>query len=640
MPELASEERKTLLSFASRVERNDPGALNNLGVLYFRKGMYVEAIEQFKEALKVDPRFDLARENLQYLFAETGLEDPDVKRWRDEVKRDPDNFEGLLRLGVSYQNMARFREASEILGAVVERNPDHTMARFHLASSLKAQGLYQQALEHYQAIGAHFAKSAVYHTDLGEAYYNLGRTDEAVAELTSAIKLDADYWRSHFLLSFAYGDNGQLQEALEESRVASRLNPSFQNTEANLTLSSYGTGGSSEASRAAGSKEVASLESTSFTLGIAYRERGFITEALKEFQKALQDMPDADRVHFEIGKIHAGEGDLASAGEAFLKTLEANPEHGEAYRLLGCVYHLRGDVREAALCYLQAFRLNSADADTMNNLGVLLYQVGLREEAERMFKKGLNLKLYHMELNYNFLNCHLLKEEFMMAENIIQRFEAFMGKSPILYEKHAILNYKMNRLTLALFDIESALALDKNHSDALYLKALIFLREEDFQAAIGAMLEAAKLAPRYTGLSFFLAMGEHRAHPARVEAQLAAEPADDLIELLQCGLARRFDKIKDILVSVVEKGMERLKAGGAFGDAPATSSATASPAAGPAEAAAPKTPPTPRAARRKSTEAKVENPGAKQPSGKQGRPAPKAASKDDFEFEIEKDDSL
>ncbi|MCX5753346.1 MAG: tetratricopeptide repeat protein [Candidatus Krumholzibacteria bacterium] len=577
MPELRDEERKVLLGFASRVERNDPGALNNLGVVYFRKGMYEEAMEQFKEALKVDPKFDLARENLQYVFAETGIEDADVRRWRDEVKRDPENFEAMLRLGVSFQNMGRFREAAEMLGAVVEKNPDHTMARFHLAITLKAQGLYQQALEHYLYIGVHFAKSAVFHTDLGEVYYNIGRTDEAIAELNAAIKLDADYWRSHFLLSFAYGDNGQLQEALEESRVASRLNPSFQNTEANLALSRSGAGGAGDASRSSAGKEVASLESTSFTLGMAYRERGFPKEALKEFQKALRDMSDADRVHIEIGKIHVAEGSMGAAAEAFLKTLEANAENVEAYRLLGCVYHLQGEYYESALCYLQAFRLNSADADTMNNLGVLLYQVGLKEEAERMFKKGLNLKIYHQELNYNFLNCHLLKEEYMMAENLIQRFEAFMGKSPLLYEKHAILNYKLNRLTLALFDIESALSLDKNHSDALYLKSLIFLREEDFQAAINAVLEAAKISPRYTGLAFFLAMDERqRVTAAKVDAQMPIEPEDDLIELLQCGIGRRFDKIKESLVSVVERGMKRIGERGPGananpGDAPAAS---------------------------------------------------------------------
>lgn len=559
MSDLKGEERKVLLSFAARVERSDPGALNNLGVLYFRKGMYEEAMEQFKEALKVDPKFDLARENLRYMFAETGLEDPDVRRWREEVKRDPESFEAALRLGVSYQNMGRFREAADMLGAVVDKNPGHTMARAHLATTLKAQGLYQQALEHYLSIEGSFAKSAVFHTDLGEVYYNLGRTDEAIAELGAAIKIDADYWRSHFLLSFAYGDNGQLQEALEESRVASRLNPSFQNTEANLTLSNYGRDRAADAPRAPAGKEVASLESTSFTLGVAYRERGFLKEAIREFQKALQDMSDTDRVHMEIGKIHVAGGDATAATDAFLKTLEANSENAEAYRLLGCMYHLQGEFREAALCYLQAFRLNSADADTMNNLGVLLYQVGLKEDAERMFKKGLNLKIYHLELNYNFLNCHLIKEEYLMAENLIQRFEAFMGKSPLLYEKHAILNYKLNRLTLALFDIESALSLDKNHSDALYLKALIYLREEDFQAAINAVLEAANITPRYTGLAFLLSMDDQqRVKSSRVDAALPVEPDEELISLLQCGLARRFDKIKEMLTSVVQNGIAKM----------------------------------------------------------------------------------
>ncbi|MDD3643472.1 MAG: tetratricopeptide repeat protein, partial [Candidatus Krumholzibacteria bacterium] len=118
MPERKQNERDVLLSFAARVDRNDPGALNNLGVLYYRKGVYDEAIKQFKEALKIDPRFELARENLQYLFAETKIEDPDVSRWRQEVEKDSGNDEALLRLGISYQNMGRLEEASDILGQV------------------------------------------------------------------------------------------------------------------------------------------------------------------------------------------------------------------------------------------------------------------------------------------------------------------------------------------------------------------------------------------------------------------------------------------------------------------------------------------------------------------------------------------
>ena len=558
MAKLKKNERNILLSFASRVDRNDPGALNNLGVLYFRKGMYEEAIDQFKEALKIDPKFDLARENLQYLFAETKLEDPDVSRWKAEVEKDPGNAEAVLKLAISYKNMGWFEEATDALVKSIKLDPDNTMAKLHLGSVYKADGLFNEALEQYIEVREDVGKSAVFFTDLGEIYYNLGRTDEAIQELRTAIKMDAGYWRSHFLLSFAYGDNSQLQEALEESRVASKLNPSYQNSEANLALGDY-EGSKGKGAVGGAGIDVGSFESTSYTLGTAYVERGLVKEALKEFTKALTEMQENDRVYIEIGKIHVSEGNTVKALASFLKALELNPQSARAFRLLGGVYHLSGDYHQAAVCYLQAFRLSSSDADVMNNLGVLLYQIGLKEEAERMFKKGLNTKLYHMELNYNFLNCYLLKEEYMMAENLIQRLEAFVGKSTVLYEKRAMLHYKMNRMTLALFDIESAMSMDRSHSDALYLKSLIFLREEDFESAINAMQEAVKISPRYTGFSFFLSMDDHvHLKPSMVETDLPIEPDDDLIELLQCGVIRRFDKIRDLLVTILDKEVERI----------------------------------------------------------------------------------
>ena len=558
MPELDEKERNTLVGFASRVDRNDPGALNNLGVLYFRKGLYDEAIVQFKEALKVDSRFDLARENLYYLFSETKMEDPDVSRWKEEVEKDPDNAEALLRLGISYQNMGRLKDASDILGTVVGKTPDHYMARIHLGSVLKSRGLHQQAMEHYLCAGDKVGNSAVFHTDLGEIYYNLGRTDEAITELMAAIKLDAEYWRSHFLLSFAYGDTGNLQEALEESRTASKLNPSFKNTEANLALSEF-DGDVGDVAMGGMGKDIPSLESTSFTLGSAYRERGYYKEALKELNKALQDMPEKDKVYIEIGKVNLSEGDADKSLRSFLKALEENPENPEAFRLCGCIYHLNREFRKAAICYLQSFRLDSANAGTMNNLGVLLYQSELFEEAERMFKKGLNLNLYNLELNYNFLTCNLLKEDYMMAENLIQRLEAFVGKSATLYEKRAILHYKLNRMTLALFDIESALTSDSSHSDALYLKGLIFLREESFSEAIQAILEAAKINPEYTGYHLYISFDDHvKTDSVRVDTKISIEADDDLIEILQAGVSRRFDKIKDFLLSVVEDGMREI----------------------------------------------------------------------------------
>jgi tetratricopeptide (TPR) repeat protein len=153
----------------------------------------------------------------------------------------------------------------------------------------------------------------------------------------------------------------------------------------------------------------------------------------------------------------------------------------------------------------------------------------------------------------------------MMAENLLQRLEAFTGKSAILYEKRALLHYKLNRMTLALFDIESALACDKHHADAHYLKGLICLREDNFAGAIQSILEGASVYPEYTGMHFLLSYGEQlTADAVRVDSRLGDEPDDELIELLQAGVSRRFDKIRESLESFVADGkrdLERMKAG-------------------------------------------------------------------------------
>ncbi|HEX7937656.1 MAG TPA: tetratricopeptide repeat protein, partial [Gemmatimonadaceae bacterium] len=51
-PGMASQrDRDVLRSFARRINPNDAGAHNNLGVLYYNKGLHDEAVSAFQRAL-------------------------------------------------------------------------------------------------------------------------------------------------------------------------------------------------------------------------------------------------------------------------------------------------------------------------------------------------------------------------------------------------------------------------------------------------------------------------------------------------------------------------------------------------------------------------------------------------------------
>jgi cellulose synthase operon protein C len=54
-----------LRALARRINPQDAGAHNNLGVVYYNKGLYDEAVRQFERALELDPRMQVAERNLQ-----------------------------------------------------------------------------------------------------------------------------------------------------------------------------------------------------------------------------------------------------------------------------------------------------------------------------------------------------------------------------------------------------------------------------------------------------------------------------------------------------------------------------------------------------------------------------------------------
>ena len=63
-----------LHSLSRRINPNDAGAHNNLGVVYYNKGLYDEAIAALRNARSNSiPRMQVAERNLQIAFFHTGF---------------------------------------------------------------------------------------------------------------------------------------------------------------------------------------------------------------------------------------------------------------------------------------------------------------------------------------------------------------------------------------------------------------------------------------------------------------------------------------------------------------------------------------------------------------------------------------
>ena len=95
-PALSDRDLAILRSFASRIDPSDAGAHNNLGVLYYQKGMVGEAVAAFSRALEIDSRMQVAQDNLELAYRESGFYDGRVAELQERLRRTPDDREARL----------------------------------------------------------------------------------------------------------------------------------------------------------------------------------------------------------------------------------------------------------------------------------------------------------------------------------------------------------------------------------------------------------------------------------------------------------------------------------------------------------------------------------------------------------------
>src|SRR5687768_7248434 len=82
-----------LRSLAKRINSNDAGAHNNLGVVYYNKGLYADAITHFEKALELDPRMQVAERNIQIAYFHTGFFETLVAELRERLLKDPNDVD-------------------------------------------------------------------------------------------------------------------------------------------------------------------------------------------------------------------------------------------------------------------------------------------------------------------------------------------------------------------------------------------------------------------------------------------------------------------------------------------------------------------------------------------------------------------
>ena len=328
-------------------------AFNGLGQALWQLGRHAEAVEQYNQALQLDPENAEARLNLAVALAGHGNQvaaektfaealrlshDPLKTRldygralalqgrlaeagatFRDAVRLYPTNAEANLELGVSLQAAGQTNEAARCFSTARQLEPGLAEKLLRDGRTFEQDGRVDAALRCLTIAAWLKPDAAAVHEKLGMFCLRHNRPDEALTQLKEALRLQPDA-PAHCHLGLALSMQGNDAEAIRQYEAAIQLTPDSAEALNDFAwlLATTPDGHLRDGPRAVALAEQA-CRLTNFkeptlvgTLAAAYAEAGRFTDAEQTAEKAVAlaeaannpDLASRNRELLELYRAH------------------------------------------------------------------------------------------------------------------------------------------------------------------------------------------------------------------------------------------------------------------------------------------------------------------------------------------------
>jgi tetratricopeptide (TPR) repeat protein len=529
-PVLSERDLAVLRSFARRIDPSDAGAHNNLGVLYYQKGLIEDAITEFVRALELDTRMQVAQSNLDIAYRESGHYDRRITDLRERVRRRPEDRDARWELGRAHAALGRHSDAIAEFQALLAWQPSDVPAMLQLGLAEKARGNLDTATDWLARASAQDPGSAVARFYHGEVLYNRGLNEPALHALRDAIERNPDYAEAHYLLAFVYGDMGRHEEAREATKRAIKLNPTLARAQANLALERYGPNGTGPAASGHAAERPQIVEGGAlahYNLGLAFRQKGLLDQALREYGLALESGEDRRITQQAMAEVHLLRRELPAALELYDALVRDYPDSPKLWNERGVCLHQAGRRAEAIASYERAVAVDAGYQLAWNNIGVVRAgEAG--DAASDAFRRALEgqrpLFAARLNLGLLFLQRHQLRPA-------LEEYQAALGEqngSAVAWNGVGLVLMELRRFEDARNAFGRAVDADSAMAGAHYNLSFVLSQLGDYDGALRETRRALELEPLYVPQKFSLTIDLQYEDPTiAIAPELTAEVGGD-----------------------------------------------------------------------------------------------------------------
>jgi len=126
-------------------------------------------------------------------------------------------------------------------------------------------------------------------------------------------------------------------------------------------------------------------------LGISQFEKGEYRQAIVNYTKAIEIVPDLPQAYFDRGLAYFRDGNLDEAIDDYSKAIEIDPNYSEVYANRGSAYYFKNELNKALVDFNSAIKIEPKNALLYGQHSGVLIEMGKYEEAIADLNKALEL---------------------------------------------------------------------------------------------------------------------------------------------------------------------------------------------------------------------------------------------------------
>lgn len=192
-----------------------PAQLVEEGNRYAWEKQYDQAVDAYRQAIKLDPALAAAYHGLGKVYVNMGRSADALVPMQTAVRLAPNDSSAHLTLGITLENLRRFDEAFAEINEAKRLNPRDASVHNHLGNLFMNQGRAAEALVAYHEALRLNPAHVGYQYNIGLALMRLGKFPEALAPLQETLRVEPKHREARYLLADAYGKLGRYEEAID-----------------------------------------------------------------------------------------------------------------------------------------------------------------------------------------------------------------------------------------------------------------------------------------------------------------------------------------------------------------------------------------------------------------------------------------